>query len=193
MYVREYFRDCLHFEDEEVAKRVSDVSKIVALSRGEKLIEMGEVQKYIPVIIKGILRGYVIDAGGRDITDCFAYCYGDIAVGCNAPDRPSSITIEAVVDSELLMIPLPVVIELMESFPILRFFYIDQLYRALERHWEGKMLMLRYSAMERYQWFLVKYPGLVDTISNKHIASFLGMTPVTLSRLRRQLKVMAEK
>ena len=42
--------------------------------------------------------------------------------------------------------------------------------------------------MGRYQWFLKKYPGLIDEVSNKHIASFLGMTPVTLSRLRQKLK-----
>ena len=42
--------------------------------------------------------------------------------------------------------------------------------------------------MERYQWFLARYPGLISTVNNKHIASFLGMTPVTLSRLRRQVR-----
>ena len=42
--------------------------------------------------------------------------------------------------------------------------------------------------MQRYQWFLENYPGLIHTLNNKHIASFLGMTPVTLSRLRHQLR-----
>ena len=38
------------------------------------------------------------------------------------------------------------------------------------------MLMYRCSAMERYQWFLKMYPGLIDLVRNKHVASFLGMT-----------------
>ena len=70
--------------------------------------------------------------------------------------------------------------------------YNRYLVSALEYHWETKMLLYRCTAMERYRWFLSRYPGLIDSISNKHIASFLGMTPVTLSRLRRQLRSQAD-
>ena len=49
-------------------------------------------------------------------------------------------------------------------------------------------MVCRNTAMQRYQWFLEAYPGFIDKVSNKHIASFLGMTPVTLSRLRRVLR-----
>ena len=44
------------------------------------------------------------------------------------------------------------------------------------------------SAMVRYHWFMKTYPGLVDHVRDKYVASFLGMTPVTLSRLRRKLR-----
>ena len=46
-------------------------------------------------------------------------------------------------------------------------------------------MMYQYNAQERYEWFLKKYPGVIDLISHKYIASFLGMNPVTLSRLRK--------
>ena len=55
-------------------------------------------------------------------------------------------------------------------------------------HWEIKTITTQHTAIERYQWFLKAYPGLIDHVSNKHIASFLGMTPVTLSRLRRAIR-----
>lgn len=47
-----------------------------------------------------------------------------------------------------------------------------------------KVVLYQQSAAERYQWFLNAYPGLIDQVKHKHIASFLGMSPVTLSRLR---------
>ena len=66
--------------------------------------------------------------------------------------------------------------------------YNQMLIAALKAHWELKRVLNSYTAAERYQWFLDKYPGLIDKVSNKYIASFLGMTPVTLSRLRRMLR-----
>ena len=57
-----------------------------------------------------------------------------------------------------------------------------------EYHMEVKRVICSLPAVERYQWFLRKYPGLVDRIANRHIASFLNMTPVTLSRIRKQLR-----
>lgn len=43
------------------------------------------------------------------------------------------------------------------------------------------------SAVQRYQWFLKRYPGIVDCINIKYITSFLGMTPETLSRARKAI------
>ena len=133
-----------------------------------------------------------MEADGRDITDCFAARPGDLVMGCNALGAPSQVGLEAMVDSEVLMIPVTVVEPMLQgSLELLRM-YNRYLVSALEYHWETKMLLYRCTAMERYRWFLSRYPGLIDSISNKHIASFLGMTPVTLSRLRRQLRSQAD-
>ena len=65
------------------------------------------------------------------------------------------------------------------------------LQQALRTHWEIRTMLCQHTAMERYQWFLQTYPALADRVSNKYIASFLGLTPVTLSRLRRALREQA--
>lgn len=51
-----------------------------------------------------------------------------------------------------------------------------------------KQVLAQCTALQRYQWFLEEYPGIIDQVNNKYIASFLGMTPVSLSRLRRELR-----
>lgn len=46
-----------------------------------------------------------------------------------------------------------------------------------------KIVLYQRTTKERYAWFQKKYPALIDRISNKYIASFLRMNPVTFSRL----------
>ncbi len=113
-------------------------------------------------------------------------------MGCNELGSPSCISMEAVTDGEILLFPIQTVKELLETQPLFMRRYNLFLMEALKRHWEEKMLLLRCTAMQRYRWFLQHYPGLIDSVSNKHIASFLGMTPVTLSRIRRQLREEAK-
>ena len=66
--------------------------------------------------------------------------------------------------------------------------YNRMLGAALDVQWKLKRVLSSCTAVQRYQWFLEEYSGLIDRVSNKYIASFLGMTPVTLSRLRRALR-----
>ena len=47
-----------------------------------------------------------------------------------------------------------------------------------------KNTLCNYSAKQKYDWFLQEYPGLIFDVNNRYIASFLNMTPETLSRLR---------
>ena len=87
-----------------------------------------------------------------------------------------------------LKIPAAYYDKMLEEYPQLYRLYSCFLLDALKRHWEVKAAMYQYDAMDRYQWFLRAYPDLHRHVSGKHVASFLGMTQVTLSRLRRTLR-----
>lgn len=193
MCIHEFFKRKLQVLDEGILRQAEAVSKRVTLKKGERLIEAGERHETISFLVDGVLRGFLVDVNGRDITDCFVFQPGQAAVGCHGIEDISPVNIEAMTDCELVQIPTTLVKTLMEAYPDLMQIYNNYLIQALERHWELKMTVYRYTAMERYQWFLNTYPGLIDTVSNKHIASFLAMTPVTLSRLRRQLREESPK
>ena len=53
-------------------------------------------------------------------------------------------------------------------------------------HWDIKRAVSQKTARERYVWFLKAYPGVIDLIPHRYIASYLGMTPITLSRVRNE-------
>lgn len=187
MEIKDIMQDCFRLTDQNAVELLASVVKIEEYEKGKLLIEAGAVQTYLPILANGLFRGFLLDQDGQDITDCFIYHPGDVVMGCNELGAPSRINIEAVRPSRCFLLPISEVMRLLDT-PIFMHMYNRLLVEALERHWEEKMLMHQCTAMERYQWFLSRHPGLISSVSNKHIASFLGMTPVTLSRLRRQVR-----
>lgn len=188
MSVQDFLRNDFHLEDNEMVRLLAEEARIESIKRGCKLVEIGEIPTHLMILVEGVYRGYLLDEDGIDVTDCIAFHRGDIVMGCNQLGQPSMVNIEAVTNVEVLTIPMTAVLGLMKTSAELWQLYNRFLQEALMRHWNCKMLLLRCSAMERYRWFLEQYPGMIDVVNNKHIASFLGMTPVTLSRLRRQLR-----
>lgn len=187
MHHKTFFTAVLGISDPEIAGTLTAAAHEEHLSRGHCLVSMGEVRPTIHFLLEGVLRGYVVDENGRDITDCFICQAGDIVVGCGELHKPSPVAIETLTECRVLTLPMDQLLGLMDK-PQLLHLYNQQLNAALVRHWEMKMMLYRGSAMERYQWFRKRYPNLEHLVSGKHLASFLGITPVTLSRLRRQLK-----
>ena len=188
MYVQEFLEKDFQLEAGLVVEELLSIFKVEQIKKGSLLVEMGEQQKKLPFIMHGVFRSFLIDEDGADTTDGFIYQYGDLVMGCNELGEPSCVQIEALVNCEVLTIPVEDFLRLMEQYPVLLRPYNRHLSKALHKNWEEKILMHRYSAMQRYQWFLRMYPGLIDMVSNTYSASFLGMTPVTLSRLRRKLR-----
>lgn len=188
MDLSELYRNLFGLWEEPLIQRLTELGEVRQIKKGHLLYREGEVSSRLAFLIQGLLRGFILDAGGRDITDCFVFEPGSAAVGCIALGEPVTISVEALEDSQVLELPLMPVLELLEEYPQLYRLYSEFLHVALKRHWEVKSAMYQYDAMERYQWFLRTYPGLHHQVSGKHIASFLGMTQVTLSRLRRTLR-----
>ena len=102
--------------------------------------------------------------------------------------EPSIVSIEAMTECDLLTIEANALQQLLQAHIELVWIYNTLLMQSLKAHWQIKTMLGQHTAMERYQWFLQAYPGLIDQVNNRHIASFLGMSPVTLSRLRRVLR-----
>ena len=189
--IKTFYKEHLGLDDDQLITRLAEISRGEAVKKGQRMISMGEQVEGLPILVTGVLRGFVVDESGRDITDCFIHQKGDAIIGCGRLDEPSTIHIEAITDCQIVIIPVAALLQMMEEPGLLRL-YNHQLTEALRRHWQMKMQMYQSDAMTRYQWFLKTYPGLEEQVSGKHLASYLGMTPVTLSRLRRKLREAAE-
>lgn len=185
MDIRQFCMEFFQISDVGLLEKLEQVAKIRKIPKGEILVQAGEKQKEAAFLITGLFRGYYVDSEGKEITDCFAYRYGDSVMAGVALSDVTQIVLEALEDSQIFCISLQEVDKLMvQYFEVTRLSY-GCLMRSLQMHWNMKVALTRFSAPERYQWFLQTYPGLIDLVKKKHVASFLNLTPQTLSQQRR--------
>ena len=188
MDIRQFYHETLHVEDPDLLEGLISITNIVYLDKGELLVRQGDRQTDFLFLVSGIFRGYYLDVNGKEVTDCIGFKSGTPAMSSAIDNVISPISIEAVVESVFLRIDGAKLIPLIERSPLLLKIYNEVLQTAMQIHWALKVTVTQRTALERYQWFLENYPGLIDQVSNKHIASYLGMTPVTLSRMRRMMR-----
>lgn len=171
-----------------------DATEHRTFKKGEYLVRAGEVMNDLCFLESGIFRGSFVDVNGKDVTDCIGFISGTPAIAfCRMEvNFPSPDAIEMLTDGSFFCIPISVIVELLKDYQEMMLLYNRLLIASLDMHWTMKKILHQYSAPQRYQWFLKEYPGLISQIRNKYIASFLGMTPVTLSRLRHFLREDSE-
>jgi CRP-like cAMP-binding protein len=99
---------------------------------------------------------------------------------------PSKCFIEALEDSEILLVELLAIQKMVEFIPPMATFYQEALQRSAAAKNQRIVASMSATAEERYNDFLKKYPSLVQRIPQHKIASYLGITAETLSRIRKQ-------
>ncbi|MDY3282728.1 Crp/Fnr family transcriptional regulator [Dysosmobacter sp.] len=183
-----FFRSVLLLPDEALIQRAQEVSEVLEVKKGECVIKQGDPVKNVLFLIEGIFRGYFPSSSGKEITDCFVSEPGFTVMPSSDLAEAAPISIEAVVPSRVLSIPMQEVTSRIWRFKSLQSLYFRLLMKSFKNHWELKTALYKFNAAERYQWFCRTYPDLVEPVKGKDIASFLNMTPVTLSRIRQSLR-----
>lgn len=172
----------------EYCEPLFQIASARTLQKGEHLTE--DDRQKILFLMSGLLRGYVIDKNGEEVTDCFMRRYAEACtVDLTVVGFKSEMTIhvEAIEGTRLICFDTYDVIPMLSRSPELLFVVNRSMAQNYIDLWNHKMILYRTTAMERYEWFLSYYPGLIDVVPQKYIASFLNMTPVTLSRLRKTM------
>jgi CRP-like cAMP-binding protein len=155
------------------------------LKKGEDFISEGELGDSFAFIQSGLLRSFYISPKGEEYNKHF-FMGGSFVAPLTSLvlNRPSPLYIGALENSELLVASASALSELYVShidLNILGRKLVEYAWIGKERR-ETQLVML--DATERYSGFLQDFPGLDQRIPQYHIASYLGITPVQLSRIR---------
>ena len=168
----------------EAENAISEISSIVSIKKNKDLQPIGHSCKTIYFINKGIARIYYFK-DGIDITESFSFESNIIArVESLFTGKPSRKAIQILEDAEVVAINSGQLFKLYDTFPeIERLFrkifeaaYVDTVNRI-----EGIQF---HSAEERYKALINEAPNILQRVPLKHVASYLGITQVSLSRIR---------
>ena len=151
------------------------------------LLKEGQVCKTLSYVHTGVLRAYHMDANGRESTIMFAVADWWVTdMYCFLNERPAMMYIEAIEDSQVFQITKENLEKLYVHIPKFERFFRILMQNAYTREQLRVIENLSLSAKERYDNFLSRYPNIVKLVTQKQIASYLGITPEFLSAVRKQ-------
>lgn len=156
--------------------------------KGSFLLKKGQTANEYYCLEKGLIRAFVTDYKGHDITTDF-FGNGEVVIGVNSLFQriPAQENIQALTDCICWKIPF-------EDFQ--RLFHTIEGFREWGRTWMSQALfrvkqrsvsMITETATDRYLAFQKQHPQILKEAPLKQVASYLGITDTSLSRIRKEL------
>lgn len=182
-YIRKF--GILSAEEEQL---IAEGLQEITIEKGEAFIEAGKVSRKIAFVKEGVFRSLYYNKLGDDFTRYFIYegrFIGDFHGF--ADQMPSLEYIEAITDGVLLSIDLDHFKKLEKEITIWPFLFAKVHAFVAENKLKVASTMLNLDAKARYIHFLDHYPGLANRVPQSMLASYLGITPSSLSRIRRSI------
>jgi len=150
--------------------------------------EEGKVPKYLYYIVSGYLRLFHYNDSGDEITTHINCPPGFFTSYFPFVNQTSSAdNVECVTECELLRITKADLEEVTSKSPVIKDFSIGVFQQSISYNETRSMELASLSAEQRYLKLITNYPGILHNVPIAYIASFLGMKPESLSRIRRKL------
>lgn len=172
----------------KASEALTDISFEIHTPKNKHVQEIGQTCRTYYFVTSGLARIYYLK-DGNDVTEYFAF-ENDMIIRAESlfTGKPSKKAIQAIINTELIGIPASNLEILFESYP-----EIERLFRKIMEvsfvSYVNRMESLQFhSAEERYLQLLNDFPALLERIPLKFIASYLGITQVSLSRIRSNIR-----
>jgi CRP-like cAMP-binding protein len=167
---------------------VSDFRRIMfhkSLKKKEFLINEGKICNFIGIIVSGVMRSYVSSGELKEFNNDFYFENNFVSAYTSfLTSRPTNCNIQALTDVNVVYITAEQYQELVsldnEWLKLGKYIAENFFIRKCKR----ETSFLKHSAAERFESVLQLYPGIEQRISQYHIASYLGVKPESLSRIK---------
>ena len=172
-----------HISDESWSAFASCLSP-KSFVKGQNLVEFGAIEDYIYYILTGAVKVYVPH---KDKEICTNFRFDNqftSSVTSFIERTPSEYTITALTDTSTLAFSHDDLTHLYNTYPEINFLGRRVMEQLLIDKRQRELNFLMLSAKERYLKMMEEYPKYVQFLTSKNLASYLGITPESLSRIR---------
>jgi len=183
-----------HFKDKFPSLLPTDLKELMAISsehhfkKGDKVIDFGDKKKKVILILEGIIRGYIINYQEKELT---TFIYQEFAAfAAYEPfllSKPSNHAFECLEATRVLMIDNKDLERLINTNSRLKEIKDKIIIEGLLLSFKRNESFIKLSPEKRYIDFMKKKSGLLQRVSQKHLASYLGITAVSFSRLKKRI------
>lgn len=158
------------------------------IRKRQYLVQEGEQSKYSAFVLSGCLRSYFIDANGFEHILQFAIEDWWIADMMSiTTQKPGNLAIDALEDSEVLLLSRENQLKLFDECPKFERYFRIITENGMVSFQRRVLENISLPAAERYKNFAKRYPIMVQRLPQTQIASYLGITPEFLSKIRHQM------
>lgn len=183
--LRRFIANYVQLSDAEL-KDIAGRFKKKVVKKNDHLLREGQVCKDIVFVQEGCLRLYNI-SNDIETSVWFSFEHSSaIEIASFISEEPSDYFIQAIEDSEILYLPKTELNKLYDAYPrmqeMMKNFLEDVVLNLINRF----TALQRDTAEKRYKDLLSK-PAYLQKIPQKYLASFIGVTPTSLSRIRRKI------
>lgn len=174
--------------DAEILGMIVNATVFRVVSKGSILQNVGEETKTAALVLNGICRAYYVDGDGNDITRGFSipgtFCMDEGLFGYSE----SIVTWETLEDATLMFFEIREMKKLIYDDNQLKNTYIMLLENALRYKIYRENGILVENATQRYVHFRKQYPMICESVKQQYVATYLGIAPESLSRIKKALK-----
>jgi CRP-like cAMP-binding protein len=185
----------MNFEDisnylkkQGISRDIREIFEHRELPSKHILLKEGEIADRMFLVEKGCLRSYFYK-DGKDITFQFFFEKDGVASAESFfENKPSRFYIEAIEKTVIMAFQKKQYLETMENMPELKNMMFAGIQKRLFQYMDYMMSYIKDTPAERYLNLMKTRPEIIKRVPQHYIASYLGMTPVSLSRIRNKIK-----
>jgi len=189
MFENDEFSDAFVNVPDEVFLKVKGISKFKKIESNTQLDKLGKIPSKLYLLISGVMRCYVISESGKEFNKRFFFPM-NFAGSLTAliKNAPSEIVYETITECSLYEIDYKKLKAMCETDIIINSLYTSILEKVFMRYEKRQIDLISLNASQRYLKLKKDIPNIDKLVPQYHIASYLSITPVQLSRIRKKLK-----